>query len=105
MWEVAEELPVDTEKLMLEPAIENHYEDNGGENEQLIWSRECRKIDDQESLDELDAQVEFLSQSRQIYKEKIDKAEAIKVANNLLRLGVSIDVIPQVTGVPAAKIF
>ncbi|MFP3025269.1 MAG: hypothetical protein ACEY3L_03100, partial [Wolbachia sp.] len=53
---------------------------------------------------ELGIWVEFLSQRRQIYKEKIDKAEGIKVANNLLRLGVSINVITQVTGVSAKQL-
>ncbi|MFP3028764.1 MAG: transcriptional regulator, partial [Wolbachia sp.] len=72
--------------------------------ERLSLARECQKIDDQESLDELGIWVEFLSQRRQIYKEKIDKAEGIKVANNLLILGVSVDAISQTIGIPAEAI-
>jgi len=33
-----------------------------------------------------------LSQRRQAYKEKIDKAETIKVANNLLKLGSMLSI-------------
>lgn len=102
LWEIAEELSKDAEDLMHEPTKKDYYEE--GENEQLSWMRECKKIDDQESLDELDIWIEFLFQRRQIYEEKINKTEGIRVANNLIRMGFSIDVIPQVTGVPAEEI-
>ncbi|MFP3028768.1 MAG: helix-turn-helix domain-containing protein, partial [Wolbachia sp.] len=91
LWEIAVELSKDVDDLITKPTKEDYYEDSEGENERLSLARECQKIDDQESLDELGIWVEFLSQRRQIYKEKIDKAEGIKVANNLLRLGVSIN--------------
>ncbi|WP_264685392.1 hypothetical protein [Wolbachia endosymbiont (group B) of Parapoynx stratiotata] len=58
---------------------------------------ERSQIDNQESRDELDIWVEFLSQRKQVYKEKIYKAEAIKVANNLRMLDVSIDAISKIT--------
>ncbi|WP_338405932.1 MULTISPECIES: hypothetical protein [unclassified Wolbachia] len=35
-------------------------------------------------------------QRKQIYKEKIDKVEEMKVANNLLKLGFSTDVISKI---------
>ncbi len=102
LWEIAEELSKDAEDLMHEPTKKDYYEER--ENEQLSWMRECKKIDDQESLDELDIWIEFLFQRRQIYEEKINKTEGIRVANNLIRMGFSIDVIPKVTGVPAEEI-
>ncbi|MEC4734936.1 MAG: hypothetical protein O7161_03235 [Wolbachia endosymbiont of Halictus tumulorum] len=70
----------------------------------LSFARECQKIDDQESLDELGIWVEFLSKRRQIYKEKIDKSEGIKVAKILLRLGISTDVITKITGISGDEI-
>jgi transcriptional regulator with XRE-family HTH domain len=94
IWGIAEELSVDVVEDLT--TKEEYYEDSEGENEQLSWAREYKKIDDQESLDELDIWVEFLTKRKQIYKEKIDKAEREKVANNLLKLGISIDIINQI---------
>ncbi|WP_386086926.1 helix-turn-helix domain-containing protein [Wolbachia endosymbiont (group A) of Norellia spinipes] len=93
LWEIAEKLSVNAEDLM-----KKYEEDNcKAENELLSWVRESKKIDNQESRDELDIWVEFLSQRKQVYKEKIYKAEAIKVANNLRMLDVSIDAISKIT--------
>ncbi|BET37303.1 helix-turn-helix domain-containing protein [Wolbachia pipientis] len=93
LWEIAEKLSVNPEDLM-----KKYEEDNyKAENELLSWVRESKKIDNQESRDELDIWVEFLSQRKQVYKEKIYKAEAIKVANNLRMLDVSIDAISKIT--------
>ncbi len=90
MWEIAEKLSVNPEDLIKE-------EDNcEGENELLSLAREYRKIDNQESRDELNIWVEFFLQRKQIYKEKIDKIEEMKVANNLLQLGFSTDVISKI---------
>ncbi|WP_264705701.1 transcriptional regulator [Wolbachia endosymbiont (group A) of Ancistrocerus nigricornis] len=75
---------------------EDNYEDGEGENELLSLAREYRKIDNQESRDELNIWVEFLLQRKQIYKEKINKIEGMKVVNNLLQLGFSTDVIPKI---------
>ncbi|MDG7057197.1 MAG: helix-turn-helix domain-containing protein [Wolbachia endosymbiont of Penenirmus auritus] len=104
LYEIAEELSKDAEDLMHKPTKKDYYEDSEGENEQLSWMRECKKIDDQESLGELDILIEFLSQRRQIYEEKINRMEGIKVANNLIRMDVSIDVISQITGLSADEI-
>ncbi|MFP3015098.1 MAG: helix-turn-helix domain-containing protein [Wolbachia sp.] len=92
LWEIARELSVDTEDLIKE------YKENDceAENELLSLAREYKKIDNQESRDELNIWVEFLSQRKQIYKEKIDKIEGMKVANNLLKLGFSTDVISKI---------
>ncbi|MCA7011010.1 WO male-killing family protein Wmk [Wolbachia endosymbiont of Tribolium confusum] len=95
LWEIAKELSVDTEDLIKEYK-ENDCEDGEAENELLGLAREYRKIDNQESRDELNIWVEFLLQRKQIYKEKIDKVEKIKVTNNLLKLGFSTDVISKI---------
>ena len=99
----AEILSVDAEDLITE---EDYYEgeDEEAENELLSLTREFKRIDNQESRDELNILIEFLSQREQIYKEKIDKAEGIKVANNLIRLGVSIDIILQITSLSTDEI-
>lgn len=105
LWEIGGKLSVDAEDLMIEPKEEDCYEDKdgGGEKELLSWARESKKISNQESRDELDIWIEFLFQRRQIYEEKINKMEGIKVANNLIRMGVSIDVISQITGLTAKE--
>ncbi|WP_353287789.1 helix-turn-helix domain-containing protein [Wolbachia endosymbiont (group B) of Gerris lacustris] len=92
LWEIARELLVNAEDLIKE------YKENDGEaeNELLGLVREYRKINHQESRDELNIWVEFLLQRKQIYKEKIDKIEKMKVANNLLQLGFSTDVISKI---------
>ncbi|WP_264337869.1 WO male-killing family protein Wmk [Wolbachia endosymbiont (group B) of Dolichovespula media] len=92
LWEIARELSVNAEDLIKEYK-ENDYE---GESELLSLAREYRKIDNQESRDELNIWVEFFLQRKQIYKEKIDKIEGMKVANNLLQLGFSTDVISKI---------
>ena len=86
---------MDTEDLIKEYK-ENDCKDGEAENELLGLAREYRKIDNQESRDELNIWVEFLLQRKQIYKEKIDKIEGMKVANNLLQLGFSTDVISKI---------
>ncbi|WP_264685356.1 WO male-killing family protein Wmk [Wolbachia endosymbiont (group B) of Parapoynx stratiotata] len=69
LWEIARELSVNAEDLIKE------YKENDceGESELLSLAREYRRIDNQESRDELNIWVEFLLQRKQIYKEKIDK--------------------------------
>ncbi|WP_353272776.1 helix-turn-helix domain-containing protein [Wolbachia endosymbiont (group A) of Urophora cardui] len=80
LWEIARKLSVNAEDLVTE---ENccEDEDTDSEGELLSWARELKKINTQESQDELDIWVEFLLQRKRIYKEKIDKIEGIKVAN------------------------
>ncbi|UPA55386.1 helix-turn-helix transcriptional regulator [Wolbachia pipientis] len=92
LWEIARGLSVDAEDLIKE----YKESDCEGESELLSLAREYRKIDNQESRDELNIWVEFFLQRKQIYKEKIDKIEGMKVANNLLKLGFSTDVISKI---------
>ncbi|WP_264688120.1 transcriptional regulator [Wolbachia endosymbiont (group A) of Sympetrum striolatum] len=95
---------MDAEDLITE---EDYYEgeDEEAENELLSLTREFKRIDNQESRDELNILIEFLSERRQIYREKIDKAEGIKVANNLLILGISVDAISSITGLSRKPIY
>ena len=103
LWEIARKLSVNAEDLVTE---ENccEDEDTDSEGELLSWARELKKINTQESQDELDIWVEFLLQRKRIYKEKIDKIEGIKVANNLLILGVSADAISSITSLTVEEI-
>ncbi|WP_265023372.1 WO male-killing family protein Wmk [Wolbachia endosymbiont (group A) of Epistrophe grossularia] len=105
LWEIARKLSVNAEDLVAEEnCCEDEDTDSEGEKELLSWARELKKINNQESQDELDIWVEFLLQRKRIYKEKIDKIEGIKVANNLLILGVSADAISSITSLTVEEI-
>ncbi|WP_457923708.1 WO male-killing family protein Wmk [Wolbachia endosymbiont of Muscidifurax uniraptor] len=105
LWEIARKLSVNAEDLVTEEnCCEDEDTDSEGEKELLSWARELKKINTQESQDELDIWVEFLLQRKRIYKEKIDKIEEIKVANNLLILGVSADAISSITSLTVEEI-
>ncbi|WP_264703785.1 MULTISPECIES: WO male-killing family protein Wmk [unclassified Wolbachia] len=105
LWEIARKLSVSAEDLVTEEnCCEDEDTDSEGEKELLSWARELKKINTQESQDELDIWVEFLLQRKRIYKEKIDKIEGIKVANNLLILGVSADAISSITSLTVEEI-
>ncbi|MFP3030230.1 MAG: helix-turn-helix domain-containing protein [Wolbachia sp.] len=105
LWEIARKLSVNAEDLVAEEnCCEDEDTDSEGEKELLSWARELKKINTQESQDELDIWVEFLLQRKRIYKEKIDKIEGIKVANNLLILGVSADAISSITSLTVEEI-
>ena len=105
LWEIARKLSVNAEDLVTEEnCCEDEDTDSEGEKELLSWARELKKINNQESQDELDIWVEFLLQRKRIYKEKIDKIEGIKVANNLLILGVSADAISSITSLTVEEI-
>ncbi|WP_353271595.1 helix-turn-helix domain-containing protein [Wolbachia endosymbiont (group A) of Rhorus exstirpatorius] len=105
LWEIARKLSVSAEDLVTEEnCCEDEDTDSEGEKELLSWARELKKINTQESQDELDIWVEFLLQRKRIYKEKIDKIEGIKVANNLLILGISADAISSITSLTVEEI-
>ncbi|MGL9717708.1 MAG: WO male-killing family protein Wmk [Wolbachia sp.] len=93
-------------KILFPEMEEDCYEDkdNGAEKELPSLIKEYKKIRSQEARDELNALIESLAKSIQTYKKKVDKAERIKVAQNLLRLGISIDVISQITGLSTDEI-
>lgn len=73
----------------------------GYENELLRFIDECKKIEDQESRDVLNT---VLSEGMKTGKEKVKKTEKIRVAKNLLRLGISTDVITKITGISGNEI-
>lgn len=80
-----------------------------GENEDseagiLNLMGECDKINNQELLDILDLLACFLCESMQACKKEVIKVVKVVIAQNLLRLGVSIDVISQVTGLSTDEI-
>lgn len=63
------------------------------ENELLTFIDECKKIEDRKSVAILDRLVQSVSESMEIGNEKVKTAEKIKVANNLVSAGVTIDII------------
>ncbi|WP_353281279.1 helix-turn-helix domain-containing protein [Wolbachia endosymbiont (group A) of Andrena trimmerana] len=74
------------------------------ENELLRFIDECKKIEDQESRDVLNTVVRSLSEGMKTSKEKVKKAEKIKVAKSLLKLGVSINIISRTTDLTAEEV-
>ncbi|WMT84141.1 helix-turn-helix domain-containing protein [Wolbachia endosymbiont of Listronotus oregonensis] len=74
------------------------------ENELLRFIDECKKIEDQESRDVLNTVVRSLSEGMKTSKEKVKKAEKIKVAKSLLKLGVSINIISRTTDLTAEEL-
>ncbi len=74
------------------------------ENELLRFIDECKKIEDQESRDVLNTVVRSLSEGMKTSKEKVKKAEKIKVTKSLLKLGVSINIISRATDLTAEEL-
>ncbi|GFR05477.1 hypothetical protein TNCT_405061 [Trichonephila clavata] len=62
---------------------------------------ECKKIEDQESRDVLNT---VLSEGMKTSKEKVKKAEKIRVARDLVKAGVAIDIILRTTGLSPEEI-
>ncbi|WP_341812557.1 helix-turn-helix domain-containing protein [Wolbachia endosymbiont (group A) of Conops quadrifasciatus] len=62
------------------------------------------KTENRESWSRLSALVETLSKSMKVVKEKVKKAEKIKVAKSLLKLGVSINIISRATDLTAEEL-
>ncbi|MDR2548125.1 MAG: helix-turn-helix domain-containing protein, partial [Rickettsiales bacterium] len=98
---LARELTV--EIIALQPGPEKG-ENEDGEAGILSLMEECNKINNQELLNILDLLACFLCESMQACKKEVIKAVKVEVAQNLLRLGVSIDIISQITGLSADEI-
>ncbi|WP_375316539.1 hypothetical protein [Wolbachia endosymbiont (group A) of Colletes cunicularius] len=79
-------------------------EDSKTEKELSSLIREYQKIKGQAARDRFNVLAESFCEGMQVTKEKVNKAERIQVANNLLILGVSIDVISQITGLSTDEI-
>ena len=106
LFNIAKALSVNTEALLPESTEENCNEDGDteAENELLSLMREYKKIKNQESRDKLYELVKSFSEGMQVCEEKVNKAERIKVAKNLIKAGISIDVIFQTTDLSADEI-
>ncbi|GFR28366.1 XRE family transcriptional regulator [Trichonephila clavata] len=74
------------------------------ENELLRFTDECKKIEDQESRDVLNMVVRSLSEGMKTSKEKVKKAEKIRVAKDLVKEGVAIDIILRTTDLTAEEL-
>ncbi|WP_264719388.1 WO male-killing family protein Wmk [Wolbachia endosymbiont (group B) of Eucosma cana] len=69
------------------------------ENEPVLrFVGKCEKIEDQELLDTV---ARSLSEGMQTGKEKVKKAEKIKIAKDLVKEGVAIDIILRASGLTA----
>ncbi|QTP61632.1 helix-turn-helix transcriptional regulator [Wolbachia endosymbiont of Wiebesia pumilae] len=62
------------------------------------------KTENQESWSRLSALVETLSKSMKVVKKKVKKAEKIKIAKDLVKAGVAINIILQTTGLTADEL-
>ncbi|WP_419198845.1 helix-turn-helix domain-containing protein [Wolbachia endosymbiont of Rhagoletis cingulata] len=97
---IAKALSVNIKALFLEPT-EYENEDGKAENKLLRFIDECK---DQESRDIVGAVVRSLSEGMKTSKEKVKKAEKIRVAKNLVKAGVAIDIILRTSGLSSEEI-
>ncbi|MGL9779257.1 MAG: WO male-killing family protein Wmk [Wolbachia sp.] len=89
LYKIAKALSVNIKALFL-GLTEYEDEDGKAENKLLRFIDECK---DQESRDIVGAVVRSLSEGMKTSKEKVKKAEKIKVAKNLVKAGIAIDII------------
>ncbi|WP_265040479.1 WO male-killing family protein Wmk [Wolbachia endosymbiont (group A) of Lasioglossum lativentre] len=101
LYEIAEALSVNIKALLPKTRKD---EDGKEENKLQGFLSEYRKTEDQKSVAVLDGLVKSLFESMEIDKEKVKKAEKIKVAESLLKLGVSINIISRVTDLTAEEL-
>ncbi|WP_065106833.1 WO male-killing family protein Wmk [Wolbachia endosymbiont of Nomada ferruginata] len=92
LYEMAEALSINITDLLIE-------KDEGStvENELLDLIKEYKEIESQELRHAL---IKSLFEGIRICEEKVRKAERIKVAKNLVKGGISIDIILQAVGLP-----
>ncbi|WP_395461572.1 helix-turn-helix domain-containing protein [Wolbachia endosymbiont (group A) of Therophilus tumidulus] len=92
LYEMAEALSINITDLLIE-------EDEGSkvENELPNLIKEYKEIESQELRNAL---IKSLFEGIRICEEKVRKAERIKVAKNLVKGGISIDIILQAVGLP-----
>ncbi|WP_353285453.1 helix-turn-helix domain-containing protein [Wolbachia endosymbiont (group A) of Beris morrisii] len=101
LYEIAELLSVNI-KVLLPKTRKN--EDGKEENRLLGFLSKYRKTEDQKSVAILDGLVKSLSESMEIDKEKVKKAEKIKIAKDLVKAGVAIDIIVRASGLTAGEL-
>ncbi|WP_265017100.1 WO male-killing family protein Wmk [Wolbachia endosymbiont (group B) of Endotricha flammealis] len=95
LYKIAGELSVNI-KVLLPKTRENKEE-----NKLLSLINEYREDENQESLDAL---IKSLSEGMKNGKEKVKKAEKIKVAKDLVKAGIAIDIILRVSGLTADEL-
>ncbi|GFR05437.1 XRE family transcriptional regulator [Trichonephila clavata] len=98
---IAKALSVNIKALFL-GLTEYEDEDGKAENKLLRFIDECK---DQESRDIVGAVVRPLSEGMQTNKEKVKKAEKIKVAKDLVKAGIAIDIILRTSGLSPEEII
>ncbi|WP_265026402.1 WO male-killing family protein Wmk [Wolbachia endosymbiont (group A) of Bibio marci] len=99
LYEIAEALSVNIKALLPKTRKD---EDSKEENKLLGFLSEYRKTEDQESI--LDELVKFLSEGMQTGKEKVKKTEKIRVAKDLVKAGVLIDIILRTTSLSSDEV-
>ncbi|MGL5028851.1 MAG: WO male-killing family protein Wmk [Wolbachia pipientis] len=100
LYKIAKALSVNIKALFLEPT-EYENEDGKAENKLLRFIDECK---DQESRDIVGAIVRPLFEGMQTNKEKVKKAEKIKVAKDLVKAGIAVDIILRASGLTADEL-
>ncbi|MBR9982927.1 MAG: helix-turn-helix domain-containing protein [Wolbachia endosymbiont of Homalodisca vitripennis] len=96
LYEIAETLSINITDLLIE-------EDEGSkvENELPDLIKEYKEIESQELRNVL---IKSMFKSIQICEEKIREEERIKIAKNLVKKGISTDIILQITGLSLGEI-
>ncbi|WP_264704438.1 WO male-killing family protein Wmk [Wolbachia endosymbiont (group B) of Apotomis betuletana] len=96
LYKMAEALSINITDLLIE-------KDEGSkvENELLDLIKEYKEIESQELRNAL---IKSLFEGIRICEEKVREAERIKVAKNLVKRGISIDIILQIVGLSADQI-
>ncbi|MCA7010486.1 WO male-killing family protein Wmk [Wolbachia endosymbiont of Tribolium confusum] len=97
---IAKALSVNIKALFL-GLTEYEDEDGKAENKLLRFIDECK---DQESRDIVGAVVRPLSEGMQTNKEKVKKAEKIKIAKDLVKAGIAIEIIVRASGLTADEL-
>ncbi|QDH18363.1 helix-turn-helix domain-containing protein [Wolbachia endosymbiont of Carposina sasakii] len=90
LYKITEALSVNIAVLLLGKIEEVEAKD---ELRGLI--EEYKEIDDQELRNELYEMIKSLSEGMQIIEKKVKKEEKTEIASNLIRLGISIDIVSQ----------
>ncbi|MCM1001375.1 MAG: helix-turn-helix domain-containing protein [Wolbachia endosymbiont of Melophagus ovinus] len=98
LYDIAEALSISIIDLLPESAED---EDDKVENELPNVIEEYKKIENQELRNAL---IKSLFEGIRICEEKIRKAEKIKVAKDLVKGGISVDIILQIVGLSADQI-
>ncbi len=92
LYKIAEALSVNIAVLLL-----GQIEEVVARDELSGLIKEYKEIEDQDLRNGFYVLIKSLSEGIQIIEEKVKKAEKIEISKNLLRLGISIDIVSQAT--------